>query len=85
MKSLDLLEQRINSLLNKVSSLSDENTKLKIENEQGLNSLAEENRILNEENSLLKEKLVQENQCKDTVSERIDLMIERLKAKLGDD
>ena len=40
-----------NSLLNKVSSLSDENIKLKIENEQGLNSLAEENRILNEENS----------------------------------
>ncbi|SHN61231.1 cell division protein ZapB [Desulfovibrio litoralis] len=84
METLDLLEKRINSLLDKVTFLSSENNRLQLETEQGLSAFAEENRVLAEENRKLKEALDKELQCKEAVGGRIDALVERLKSQLDE-
>lgn len=77
MELLDLLENRVTSLLAQLESLREENRTLREEVDNGLAALAEENRTL-------KEALGQERSVKDAVLGRIDSLLTTLKDKTGD-
>ena len=77
MELLDLLENRVTSLLAQLESPREENRTLREEVDNGLAALAEENRTL-------KEALEQERSVKDAVLGRIDSLLTTLKDKTGD-
>jgi len=71
MELIDRLEQRLESLLEEVESLKNENIQLKEEVEVSLSVLEEENRSL-------KDELEQERSTKDAVMGRIDGLLSKL-------
>lgn len=72
MELLDLLEQRISVLLNKMGALTAENESLKRQLTQELTSLADENTRLQNE-------LDQERERNNTALTRIEALAERIK------
>lgn len=75
MELLDLLEKRIGALMIALTNLRHENGQLR-EQLSGANALCAQQQ---EELVSLKEALVQEGQLKDTVLERIEFLLQRLK------
>ncbi|KAF1076813.1 cell division protein ZapB [Halodesulfovibrio sp. MK-HDV] len=71
MELIDRLEQRLESLLEEVELLKNENIQLKEEVEVSLSVLEEENRSL-------KDELEQERSTKDAVMGRIDGLLSKL-------
>lgn len=76
MELIDQLEQRIDTLLETVTSLREENRRLKEEVDLGL-------AVLEDENRALKEQLEQERGTQDTVRRRIDALLLKLKDQTG--
>ncbi|MEG2173758.1 MAG: cell division protein ZapB [Desulfovibrionaceae bacterium] len=75
MELLDLLEKRISTLMSEL-------TRLRHENDQLRKQLSDANATCAQQEgevSTLKEALVQEGQLKDTVLERIEFLLQRLK------
>lgn len=77
MELLDQLEQRIESMLTSISTLQEENHRLKEEVDQGLSALADENRAL-------KESLEEERKMRESVLQRVDSLIGKLKDRSGE-
>ena len=73
MELLDLLEQKMNELLDRQMKLVEENTRLRSEMENGLSDLAAENQAL-------KESLEEERRTKAAVLSRLDALLLRLKS-----
>ncbi|SIO00235.1 cell division protein ZapB [Halodesulfovibrio marinisediminis] len=71
MELIDRLEQRLESLLEEIETLKNENIQLKEEVEVSLSVLEEENRSL-------KEELEQERSTKEAVMGRIDGLLSKL-------
>ena len=72
MELLDLLEQKVNELLDRQTKLTEENARLRSEVEDGLSGLATENQAL-------KESLEEERRTKAAVLSRLDALLLRLK------
>ena len=72
---LDLLEERVTSLLEETDALRQENTQLQ-------RDLAEKTGSLAEENSALREALAQERTARETAASRIDALLQRLTTRL---
>ena len=77
MELLDLLEQRVSTLVTDMELLRKENDKLREEASVGLAALAEEN-------AFLKHALEEEQQIKDAVLKRIDGLLQRLQDVAGE-
>ncbi len=75
---LDQLESRIDSLLETIEALSEDNRRLKEEVDSGLSALADENREL-------KESLEQERTTRETVMARMDTLLGKLKTHTGEE
>lgn len=75
MELLDLLENRVTTLVTEVEQLRQQNGALH-DQLSAVNDVCAQQK---EENSSLKEALVQEQQLKDTVLERIEFLLQRLK------
>ncbi len=75
MEVLNLLEERVQQLLDEVVQAREE--KRRALEEVGVHIAEVQN--LKEENRLLKDALLQERQVKDDVQQRIDSLLERLK------
>jgi len=71
MELLDLLENRVDSLVTEIEFLRKENAKLREDSSSGLTVLAEEN-------NYLKQALEEEQQLKDAVLKRVDGLLSRL-------
>ncbi len=76
MELIDQLEQRIDSLLETVTTLKEENRRLKEEVDLGLAALEDENRAL-------KDQLERERSTQETVRTRIDALLLKLKDQTG--
>ncbi len=72
MELLDLLEQRVDALLDRQTKLVEENTRLRSEVENGLSGLTAENQTL-------RESLEEERSIKAAVLSRLDALLLRLK------
>ena len=68
---LDLLEERVTSLLEETHALKQENARLRRE-------LVEKTGPLAEENAALQEALAQERNARETAANRIDALLQRL-------
>ncbi len=68
---LDLLDERVTSLLEEVHVLRQENAQLQ-------RDLSEKTGSLAEENSALREALAQERNARETAANRIDALLQRL-------
>jgi cell division protein ZapB len=68
---LDLLEERVTSLLGEVDAVRQENTRLR-------QDLTEKAGLLAEENATLKEALAQERNARESAANRIDALLQRL-------
>ena len=71
MELLDLLENRVDSLVTEIEFLRKENAKLRADSSGGLTALTEEN-------SYLKQALAAEQKLKDAVLQRVDGLLSRL-------
>jgi cell division protein ZapB len=71
MELLDLLENRVDSLITEIEFLRKENTKLREDASAGL-------AMLTEENGYLKQALEEEQRLKDAVLKRVDGLLTRL-------
>ncbi|MFV0347840.1 MAG: cell division protein ZapB [Halodesulfovibrio sp.] len=76
MELIDQLEQRIDSLLETIAVLKEDNRRLKEEVDLGLSVLEDENRAL-------KEQLEMERSTQDSVRQRIDALLLKLKDQTG--
>lgn len=76
MELIDQLEQRIDQLLESVATLKEENRRLKEEVDLGLAALEDENRVL-------KDQLELERTTQDSVRQRIDVLLLKLKDQTG--
>lgn len=72
MELIDQLEQRIEGMLQGMTTLREENRRLKEEVDLGLAALEEENRSL-------KEELEQERSMREAVLQRVDSLLAKLK------
>lgn len=70
-ETLDLLEQRVHSLLDEMNALQRENDQLR-------RDLTEKTGHLTEENASLKEALAREKNARETAAERINALLQRL-------
>ena len=68
---LDLLDERVASLLEEAHALRQENARLQ-------RDLTEKTGPLSEENAALKEALAQERNARETAANRIDALLQRL-------
>ena len=74
MELLDQLESRVNSLVAEMERLRAENEQLRADVSNGLKTLTEEN-------TSLKRSLEEEQKLKEAVSQRIDMLLQRLQPK----
>ncbi len=74
---LDLLDERVTSLLEEVHGL-------RRENEQLRHDLTDKTDPLEKENAMLKEALAQERTAKETAAERIDGLLQRLTKRMSE-
>lgn len=72
---LDLLEQRIQSLLDEVDALQRDNAGLR-------RDLTEKKGLLTEENEMLKEALAREKNAREAAAERINALLQRLSGRV---
>ena len=72
---LDLLDERVTSLLEEVHGLRQEN-------EQLWRDLTDKTDPLEKENAALKEALAQERTARETAAERIDALLQRLTKRM---
>lgn len=77
MELIDQLEQRIESMLESIETLQEENRRLKEEVDLGLSALEDENRAL-------KESLEEERSMRESVLQRVDALIGKLKDRTGE-
>ena len=68
---LDLLEERVTSLMEEVHALRQENTQLR-------QALEDQSTSLAEENTVLREALSQEHTVREMAANRIDALLQRL-------
>lgn len=72
---LDLLEQRIQSLLDEVDALRRDNAGLR-------RDLTEKQGLLTEENEMVKEALAREKTAREAAAERINALLQRLAGRV---